>query len=136
MELVLMFASGLSIFGFIWLVGRNLYNPWMYCAGWFLASLFAGIVILQLAFTSRSVFHWIFESPPLVYLGTISYGLYVWHFPIIHILEIHYPEHGRLVAIPITIVMTLLSYYLIERPCLRLKKRFPQVKETAGRLNE
>lgn len=67
------------------------------------------------------------SSPPLVYIGRRSYGLYLYHFPILVILESHL--HARravvtLVMLAVTMVLAELSYRFVELPLLRLKKRF------------
>lgn len=120
----LFFAGAVSCYGLIWLARQDLYDPWMYDAGWFLASLFTAILIVHLVYSSRGIIHWILEIPPIVYIGTLSYGLYVWHYPIYRIFQVHYPAHWRETAVTVSVAVALLSYYLVERPCLRLKKKF------------
>lgn len=103
------------------------YVPWMICAGWLLASIFAAILIAHLASSSRGLLHKILENPILVYVGGISYGLYVWHFPILVSMQrYHLPWQHLFYLIP-TFIVALASYYLIEKPCLRLKSKFAQV---------
>lgn len=73
------------------------------------------------------------EIAPLRYLGKISYGLYVYHFPIIwfstRIRDI--PafvntsfEQVSLLAFFITIVIASLSYHFLEKPFIHMKDRF------------
>ncbi|GAB4416698.1 MAG: acyltransferase [Anaerolineales bacterium] len=74
------------------------------------------------------------ELPVLRYLGKISYGLYVYHFPIIwfarRIRDIWTMEES--VAMPLTAIISLiatilvasLSYFLMEKPILNLKERY------------
>lgn len=70
---------------------------------------------------------------PLQYLGKISYGLYVYHFPIIWFsgrirdLGIPEPQAGLLItpiSFIVTVIIASLSYALIEKPILNLKDRF------------
>ena len=56
---------------------------------------------------------------PLVWLGGISYSLYVWQQ--LPIFELHY-QH-TLIALPIAIALALLSYRLIESPFRHPPKR-------------
>jgi peptidoglycan/LPS O-acetylase OafA/YrhL len=74
-----------------------------------------------------------FAPGPLAYLGRISYGLYVYH--VVGLLTSDYwvqhqtSSFGRylwrvLVALAVTIVISAISYQLIEKPFLRLKERF------------
>jgi peptidoglycan/LPS O-acetylase OafA/YrhL len=68
------------------------------------------------------------ESPPLRYLGRISYSLYLWQqlFLITH-FGADTARLGPLQAFPLNWIMTfacaLLSFYLIERPLIRLSHR-------------
>lgn len=77
----------------------------------------------------------ILESAPLVGTGRLSYALYLFHMPIIRVLMpgcvylalAVNPYLGRAVlvflAVGLSYLAALLSYYLLERPCLRLKDR-------------
>jgi peptidoglycan/LPS O-acetylase OafA/YrhL len=84
------------------------------------------------------------EQRPLRYLGRISYGLYVYHYPIVWFagriadLGVEPPilkPLTALIALAGTILMASLSYSLIEHPVLNLKDRYfslrqPQRQET------
>lgn len=73
-------------------------------------------------------FRWI-ASAPLVWLGEISFGVYLWHFPILRMLPRYVPSpwwgtpEGSLTALLICLVLTLplaaASFYWIEQPILR-----------------
>ena len=69
---------------------------------------------------------------PAVYLGKISYGLYVFHTTGIHLADTHLPtlrHSGRMaVALLFTVAAAALSYRFIETPFLRLKERFEVVQ--------
>jgi peptidoglycan/LPS O-acetylase OafA/YrhL len=63
------------------------------------------------------------ELAPFRGLGTVSYGLYVWHFPVILWLRLtdRWPESlavALLLAATLTLTMAVLSWYLVERPAL------------------
>lgn len=81
-----------------------------------------------------------------VWLGRISYGLYV-----IHIFALHGVEHAFararqtqapptifsllaqvLVALVLTVFLSALSYRFIERPFLQLKERFTVIRSRPG----
>jgi peptidoglycan/LPS O-acetylase OafA/YrhL len=56
------------------------------------------------------------RSRPLQLLGTISYGAYLWNYPI----ALYRPG---VVSIPLTLMAAAGSYWFVERHFLRLKNR-------------
>ncbi len=66
----------------------------------------------------------LFATRPMVWLGTISYSIYLWHLPTLQLtreaLLRHFGDLPRIVeiAIPLVviIIVSALSYYLVERP--------------------
>jgi peptidoglycan/LPS O-acetylase OafA/YrhL len=60
--------------------------------------------------------------PVWVRLGQISYGLYMWHEVVLTLCG------GGLMAFLITILVSIASFQLFERPILRLKKRWTKLK--------
>jgi len=73
------------------------------------------------------------EMPWLRYLGRISYGMYVYHFPLLWFTQRFFEEQlpGEMtawiraaVSLSATILIATFSYYLLERPVLNLKDRF------------
>jgi peptidoglycan/LPS O-acetylase OafA/YrhL len=72
-----------------------------------------------------------FENQFIVYTGKISYGLYIFHYPIIHILEEKlYPQSDiervllYVAGIILTYAISALSYKYFESPLLALKSRY------------
>jgi peptidoglycan/LPS O-acetylase OafA/YrhL len=67
------------------------------------------------------------DFAPLVWIGRISYGLYLYHMPVIVLLRPTGPAMA-LAAAGLTVASALLSFLVIERPCLRLKDRLSKTK--------
>jgi peptidoglycan/LPS O-acetylase OafA/YrhL len=62
------------------------------------------------------------NAAPLQFLGMISYSLYLWQEPFSRSPSA-YPGAPWLKFTPLMVVCATLSYYFIERPCIRLGKR-------------
>lgn len=74
------------------------------------------------------------ENRPMIYLGKISYGLYLYHnfMPLLLAallvwLPFSLPQRGSLVALTYvvaTIIVATISWFLFEQPILRCKEKF------------
>ena len=62
---------------------------------------------------------------PLAWIGrNLSYGIYLWHYPVVRLLASLDVKDGLLTGtVVLTLAMALLSYYLVERPFLRRARR-------------
>lgn len=93
------------------------------------ALFFTGLtcIVLYVYYSQDSLIVRALEFRPLVYLGQISYGLYVWQGVLAgngsHRDFAYFPLPLHL-GIALTFVVAPLSYHLFEAPILRLKKRF------------
>ncbi len=70
---------------------------------------------------------------PLVWLGRISYGLYLWHFSLMHVLGPRSPVYWVVAAVSPAIAWA--SYRWLESPWLRLKDRLRTPRERTQRLS-
>jgi peptidoglycan/LPS O-acetylase OafA/YrhL len=70
---------------------------------------------------------------PLVAVGRISYGLYLWHFPVTFVVGDRLPGAvGRSVGVvAVSLVAAALSYRLVEQPILRARDRRDPATATA-----
>jgi len=100
-------------------------------AEWIVFSLTAAastaLVYLSL-FSSQKWMHAIFKDKFMVYTGTISYGLYLLHKIPIGLVEsfrlYRHPLLAPLIIIFAAYVLAALSWNLLEKPFLRLKRHF------------
>lgn len=84
-----------------------------------------GTGLLLIAGSSGWVNQMILSTKPFVWLGLISYPLYLWHWPILsfaNIIESGTPDKSiRIVALVISIFFAWLTYFLLEVP-MRIRK--------------
>lgn len=68
----------------------------------------------------------LFSNKYLVWLGSISYGVYLWHWFIYRVLHTYDIKGMSVVFIggAISIAIASLSYYFVEKPVLKLKSRY------------
>jgi len=101
-----------------------------------LSALFA-LLVYKASKGFRGIAGKILEFPPIVYLGKISYGLYVYHvfakyfIPLIfslfsakHLIENNFALN--LISMGIwTVIVASVSWYFYEKPINNLKRKFP-----------
>ena len=104
-------------------------SDWLYTGGFLLIAVATGLIVLTLngrdSFITKALsMRW------LRTLGLVSYGLYLWHWPIKVFVtgqRLHLSDDtgGRialfLIRCALTAVATALSWYLIEQPFRRKK---------------
>ena len=70
-------------------------------------------------FERKSIFTRFFSFQPLVWLGLISYGLYLWHYPILSFSHLIFGEMTptiKILAILVSVVLSVLTYFYVEKP--------------------
>jgi peptidoglycan/LPS O-acetylase OafA/YrhL len=82
----------------------------------------AAVLVLAAATGAPSLLSRSLSLPPLVFLGQISYSLYLWH-PMILSFGDKLLGIPRAFGVVISLAVATASYYLVERPFLRLKRR-------------
>jgi peptidoglycan/LPS O-acetylase OafA/YrhL len=114
-------------------------SPWLYYGGFAVIAGAAVLVIGHLIARPDGLVAASLDSRALVWLGERSYGFYLWHVPVVMALRrIHLPWPAELpIAFVGSLVLTVLSWTLVERPFLRLKRRFtvlnrPPVVQSEG----
>lgn len=97
-------------------------------------TVFAGLVALvlvSLLTKPPGIVSLILECAPLVWVGRLSYSLYLWHYPVLEVVgnpSNLSPRENLLLRLTLSFVAAILSYYAVERPFLRLKDRFSRIK--------
>jgi peptidoglycan/LPS O-acetylase OafA/YrhL len=102
--------------------------------GYTLVALAAVALLAQLLLVPRGLIARSLAWTPVRAVGRISYGLYLWHLPLFLVLD---EERTGLSFWPLLIVRFVAtfaaataSFFLVERPALRLKRRFERVRTT------
>jgi peptidoglycan/LPS O-acetylase OafA/YrhL len=116
----------IGAFAYLW---SHLPEPtaFLYRGGFFLVAVGVAIVIFtavtnQLGSVSRALGNSVFQ-----YVGKISYGTYLWHFPLFAVLSassLHLIGYPLLVIrIGVTLLVATISFYLVEEPIRRGRMR-------------
>ena len=66
-----------------------------------------------------------------IYLGKVSYGIYLWHLPVLVLLKRHaelQPLAALCVAVPVTVALAALTWHLVEKPAMSWPS-FPRRRE-------
>jgi peptidoglycan/LPS O-acetylase OafA/YrhL len=102
--------------------------------------LFPAIVSLSTVFVARSAAGWsLLEGSVLRGIGKISYGMYIWHVVALRLViatlelpSMHFPAGYWEICIArifftftVTVILALISWFVIELPFLRLKTTIP-----------
>ena len=93
-----------------------------------LALSFALVILCACTFTITGKVRKLLE--PLYYLGTISYGLYLWHLPVlISLKRISWinPGQALFLTVSITILFASVSWHFFEQPFVRKTHRKPEL---------
>ena len=91
-----------------------------YSGGFFLIGLSIACVILAAVAAPRSIVPRVLSLAPVRYVGRISYGLYIWHWPIFIWLDAArtglYGYELFALRVLVTFAVSVVSFHLIERP--------------------
>ena len=101
-------------------------TPFMHKGGFTVAAVATSCVIVGVLLRPSGLFRGVLEARALVWVGRVSYGLYLWHYPSFKAVQyLSAPWPVKLaVALIVTFAVTALSFYLLEKPILRLKSRY------------
>jgi peptidoglycan/LPS O-acetylase OafA/YrhL len=100
----------------------NSSGPFMYLGGYTIVVAGATLAVYSAAAVTPSTAPRWLSSRPLLYVGRISYGLYIWNSLIISILP--GSAFSRAVGVTATFAVATCSYLLLERRALQLKTRY------------
>ncbi|MBC1245433.1 acyltransferase family protein [Listeria booriae] len=120
-KLTVNIAGTVSVLIFLFcVVNLNEYDSFLYRGGMFLIAINAIVMIATIAHPA-SYLSKLFSFKPLRWIGTRSYGIYLWHYPIITlttpITEVGTPNLMRAaLQVAATFIIAELSYRFVETP--------------------
>ncbi len=97
----------------------------MFEGGFLLCAALGGLIVADARLVEPGSFARALAWRPLHFIGTISYGIYLWHWPVI--VYLNGTRTGlstwplNLLRVAVTLLVSTASYYLVERP-VRLAK--------------
>lgn len=110
-------------------------DAWLYLGGMTTLALLMAFVIAAAVDGRWMGCRWL-SWHPLVGLGTVSYGLYLWHFPVFYAVSVYGPANVpvRLVlGYGVTAAAVTISYRFVERPALAWKRRLDERPSAGGK---
>jgi peptidoglycan/LPS O-acetylase OafA/YrhL len=110
-----------------WFVKNAAANDvYLYKGGFTVVALSAAVIICYILVSPAGIGARLLSTTGLVRIGRISYGMYLWHYPIWRIVQ--QQRLPTIKSVPLQFVLSVtvatLSYILIEKRFLRLKSRF------------
>jgi peptidoglycan/LPS O-acetylase OafA/YrhL len=133
-----LFLAGLLALSTIFLLPNNDVTGWNLMLTYPLIGLGMSLLVFSVLQKKQNIFNKVLSNNIVVYLGKISYGLYVFHFgtfaltvsllsKLAGLEQLPYPKYNAPVllgSIMLTIIFSVISYNLLEKPFLQWKERF------------
>jgi peptidoglycan/LPS O-acetylase OafA/YrhL len=130
--------SGIAALG-SWLAAIAVFEAETHTSGYaaHLLLIVAALLIVTPAVFApeRGIVSSVLRWPALAWLGLVSYGIYLWHMPVLALID---PGH-QLTVLPLltstavlTVAIAAASFYFLEAPILRFKTRTPADRQIAS----
>ncbi|HUC05130.1 MAG TPA: acyltransferase family protein [Acidimicrobiales bacterium] len=120
-------AAALAVFWVVAGTSGGIPSNYMFEGGFLLCAGLAAVVVADARLAEPGRFARVLSSPPLHFLGTISYGIYLWHWPVFVYVTSARTGLSTLpldiVRVAMTLAISTASFYLVERPLRRARPR-------------
>ena len=138
LEARLGFAALTSVLGHAWSAPLALAAVFIFLL-WPSAPLFAfqaslAALVGACVIRERHGLSWLLRARPIAYVGSVSYGLYLLNSSAIGLIHRLFPSHASSsgfvfwLSLPLSVSFAALSHRYFERPFLRLRTRFRDVR--------
>jgi peptidoglycan/LPS O-acetylase OafA/YrhL len=127
-------------FGFYFINNQQGFTlPYLAFVGYTTFAVLFGLLVNEAVLGDSNLIKLLLDNRPLKFFGRISYGLYVYHWPVYMLLfdqsrswyysQLAVPVKlaellGGIFVTIVAVLISLLSYHYFEKPFLRLKKRY------------
>lgn len=112
------------------------FSPFWYLGGTLLTSILTAIVIAVMVHPSSALGR-AASAKPLTWIGVRSYGIYLWHYPLILLIAPQNPADGtpwwlHIIQLAAIIACAALSYRFVENPIRKgaLSKIYKQIRSS------
>lgn len=118
-------TPAIFLLGFL-MVASDYASPFLHNGGFTVLAAAAAVIVVNVVVAETGWYRRILESAGLVWIGRVSYGVYLWHYPIFKSIgNLNAPWPIKLLmGLIATFALASASFYLLESPLLRLKRRF------------
>ena len=127
----------------VFMAVMNGYSPFLYSGGILIVSVLTAVVIVSLVFPPSPMAR-ILSWKPLVWIGQRSYGIYLWHYPLLLLMNPRsftgeIPWYIYLGEVAVIVAVAAFSYRFVEDPIRhgaigRFLKAWASRQESLGRL--
>ena len=117
-------VAGIAAIVLCWAWGEG---PPALTIGYPLVGLCTVAILVDCVCGRHSLLRPLLELPALVWVGRVSYGIYLWHLPIFTVMHVAgHDSWQKLLVVggSLTLAVSALSFYLVEQRFLRLKRLF------------
>ncbi len=118
-------AASAWIAWLMWTAGPN--STWLYRGGFAFVALAVAVVIAAATDPTSRLVRPVLSWTPLRWIGIVSYGVYLFHLPLMAMVDAHVGHlHGvglLSINVAVTAAVACLSFFLVERPVRRQRVR-------------